>query len=250
MTALPPSGWYPDPEAGGTAWRWWDGSHWSPPPPAGYRQRRPYAGVWRGAPEFIAEKISVAGTSKYGTWLRWAMVGNAACSCLAARSCRPSCFTATACTSRTDDRYGEPQFSGGFLAFQFASIPLSFVSYAYLGYAHRLDLSGREVRRSAWLARERGRTLGAFSVLIPIVQWWWPYEAVRDSYPPGSCPSLVLKWWVCYLVTPILAIPLLSSRSSVGRDRSLGRDRARRVRVVGTGVARLEGDPRRRGDAA
>ena len=30
MTPLPPAGWFPDPETGGTTWRWWDGYRWAP----------------------------------------------------------------------------------------------------------------------------------------------------------------------------------------------------------------------------
>jgi hypothetical protein len=49
----------------------------------------------------------------------------------------------------------------------------------------------------------RGRALGAFSVLIPVVGLWWPYEAIRDAYPPGVRPGIVLRWWVSYLVVPV-----------------------------------------------
>src|SRR4051812_39624158 len=128
MTALPPSGWYPDPAAGGTAWRWWDGTQWAPPLPQipygyGYGPPQTY-GV---APEFIAEKFR-AGTSKFGMWLRWAMVANAAWFVLAWIA-MAVLFHGDGLHFMTNGPYDDPQFSSGFIAVQLASIPLSFVSY-------------------------------------------------------------------------------------------------------------------------
>jgi hypothetical protein len=102
---------------------------------------------------------------------------------------------------------GEPQFFGAFSAFQLVSLPLNVVSFAYIGsFIAWIYQAGKFAEARGWPA-VRGRTLGAFSVLIPVVNLWWPYEAVRDSYPPGSSPSLLLKWWVSYLVTPLFALP-------------------------------------------
>ena len=41
--------------------------------------------------------------------------------------------------------------------------------------------------------------------LIPIVQLWWPYEAIRDLYPPGGRPDVALQWWLVYLIAPYVA---------------------------------------------
>jgi hypothetical protein len=62
--------------------------------------------------------------------------------------------------------------------------------------------AGKFAELHGWPAA-RNRTLGAFSVLIPILSFWWPYEAVRDLYPPGRAPRLVLRWWLSYLLIPI-----------------------------------------------
>ena len=48
----------------------------------------------------------------------------------------------------------------------------------------------------------RSRTLGAFSPLIPLLNFWWPYEAIRDCYPPSSRPRFAVWWFVAQLVLP------------------------------------------------
>jgi hypothetical protein len=94
------------------------------------------------------------------------------------------------------------------IAIQLVSLPLNAVVFAYLGSLIAwIYQAGKFAEARGWPA-VRGRTLGAFSVLIPIVNLWWPYEAVRDSYPPGSAPPLLLRWWVSYLVTPLLSLPV------------------------------------------
>ena len=102
--------------------------------------------------------------------------------------------------------------------------------------------------------RSRARTLGAFSVLIPIVNFWWPYEAIRDCYPPGGRSAVALRWFVLSCVVPCR---WCSSRSLVA---ALGVapawSRAVVVVIAGAraradpGRARLAADRRCRRDAA
>jgi hypothetical protein len=91
---------------------------------------------------------------------------------------------------------------------QLAFLPLSLLSLAYVGTLIAwIFQAGKFAEARGWPAA-RDRSLGAFSVLIPIVSLWWPYEAVRDAYPPGSSSPLVLRWWVSYLVAPVV-FPLM-----------------------------------------
>ncbi len=64
--------------------------------------------------------------------------------------------------------------------------------------------AGKVADLEGW-PRVRDRSLGALSVLIPIVNLWWPYEAVRDLFPPGSRPPFLLRWWVTHFAAPISA---------------------------------------------
>ena len=199
MTALPPAGWYPDPEAGGTTWRWWDGTRWSPPP-YGHGSDD---GV---APAFVSERYRNA-TSKFGNWLRWAMLASLVLSIgfwvVAALAFRGKAFELG-----PSDGASRSQFGGGFIAFQLVVLPLNVVVFGYIGLLIAwIYQAGKFAEARGWPAA-RDRALGAVSVLIPVVSLWWPYQAVRDAYPPGSSPSFLLKWWVSYLVTPILALPV------------------------------------------
>ena len=193
MTALPPAGWYPDPQVGGTRWRWWDGYAWAPPS-YGYDP----------AAAALALVTHRDATSRYGNWLRWAMAANVGISLLALGGIA-FFLHRKGFDFGTTDPDGTPHFSSWFVVVQFASLPLNLVSLAYLGSLIAwLYQAGKFAEARGWPA-VRGRALGAFSVIIPVVNLWWPYEAVRDSYPPGSDHSLVLRWWLSYLLVPFAA---------------------------------------------
>jgi hypothetical protein len=205
MTALPPAGWYPDPEAGGTAWRWWDGVRWAPQLPTyayGYGPPQTY-GV---APAYLAEKYRAA-TSKFGNWLRWAMLANMVSFLLIAVTMAAT-FRGKGFDLLHNDQFGQPEISDRVAALQLVTLPLGLVAYAYLGtFIAWIFQAGKFAEARGWPAA-RGRTLGAFSTLIPIVQWWWPYEALRDSYPPGTRHPVLLRWWVSYLVAQFVSVPM------------------------------------------
>jgi hypothetical protein len=100
---------------------------------------------------------------------------------------------------------GTVRIPGAFVAWQLTSLPLSLVTWAYLAlFIAWLNNAGKFADTQHWPA-VRSRTLGAFSPLIPIVNLWWPYEAIRDLYPPGGRPDVALQWWICYLLVPIVA---------------------------------------------
>jgi hypothetical protein len=202
MTALPPAGWYPDPEAAGTTWRWWDGTNWSPPA-YGYGYAYGYAYGYGIAPAVVAESYRNA-TTKFGKWLRWAMLANYVALVVA--------FVAFGLAFRGNGLDFAPgdsgPFSGRFLLLQLAFLPLNVASLADRGLLIAwMYQAGKFAEARGWPAA-RGRVLGAFSVLIPVVSLWWPYEAVRDAYPPGSSQPFLLEWWVSYLVAPIIGLPV------------------------------------------
>ncbi len=207
MTALPPAGWYPDPEVGGTAWRWWDGVRWAPqlPMPAyGYGYGPPQS--YGAAPVYLAEKYRAA-TTKFGNWLRWAMLANVVSFLLLAITTAAT-FRGNGFELFHNDQFGQPQISGHLIALQLVAIPLNLVVYAYLGsFIAWIFQAGKFAETRGWPA-VRGRTLGAWSLIIPIVQFWWPYEAVRDSYPPGSRTRYLLRWWVTYVVAQFASLPV------------------------------------------
>lgn len=197
MTALPPAGWFPDPQAE-QQWRWWDGRQWAPP---GYGYAPQLGFDPAGRARWLAAHARTTGN--LARWLRWVLVANAAgLLCMAvgiAIALRGGIhFPAT-------DADGSAALPSGFVALQLFSIPANIASMAYLVLMIAwIYNAGKFAELQGW-PRARDRVLGAFSLIIPIVNFWWPYEAVRDLFPPGARPAYLMRWWVSYLVVPISA---------------------------------------------
>ena len=50
---------------------------------------------------------------------------------------------------------------------------------------------------------------GAWSWVVPIVNSWMPYQAVRDCLPPGhALRPTILRTWLLVLVVGILGVPV------------------------------------------
>src|SRR4051812_9360831 len=190
MQSLPPPGWYPDPWTSGRSWRWWDGQRWTVSD-AAYDPRA------RGHER---EEARVA-----GKWFRAALV--AACvvgifldGVIVAilSSGHDALFTTTP--------DGVLHVSDRFARAQLALFPSSFVGFAVAGIEIWWILRiGVFAGRMGW-PTARSRVLGAWSLLIPIVSLWFPYQAIRDAYPPGVANGAALRWWLWN----VIAAPLLT----------------------------------------
>ena len=73
----------------------------------------------------------------------------------------------------------------------------------WLGQSGRVAKSlGFVLRRSPWL--------GAWSLVIPVVQWWWPYRATLDLLPESDVnKSSVTRWWLPWLGTSVAQVALV-----------------------------------------
>jgi hypothetical protein len=196
MTGLPPAGWFPDPETGGTTWRWWDGFRWAPP---GWGHQQAYDPA-----AFARALASQAETARNtGKWFRWAMAGFAV-SLFLVMVGSAFLFHGGIHFDHTDPD-GTVHISRTFVVAQLISLPYGFVGHAYLALLIAwLYNAGKFADTQRW-PTVRSRTLGAFSPLIPIVNLWWPYDAIRDLYPPGGRPDVALRWWLSYLIAPPVA---------------------------------------------
>jgi hypothetical protein len=194
MTALPPAGWFPDPDAGGARWRWWDGAQWAPP---GYGYQQAYD----PAAHARALAMRAESTRRIGRWFRWAMIGFA----LTTLGIGIAFGVGLRDTVHSVNDAGAG-FPSWMIAFDVVSIPFGAVAWAYMGlFIAWLYQAGKFADLQQWPAAQ-SRVLGAFSPLIPVVNLWWPYEAIRDNYPPGRCPPTALRWFVIQLLGGVLAI--------------------------------------------
>jgi hypothetical protein len=137
-----------------------------------------------------------------GRWLRWVMVGAALYALLGyvlmgvfLHGARHDLFT-----TNPD---GTPHVSSGIVTLQLVTTPMSLFSFAFIGVLIAwIFQAGKFAEAMGW-PTVRSRTLGAWSVIIPIVNFWFPYEALRDAYPPESSHSALLRWWLTYVLIPL-----------------------------------------------
>lgn len=190
VTSLPPPGWYPDPQNAGRSWRWWDGGQWAPAAPAAYHHDPYHATRAREQ------------CGRYGRWLRYAMVGNALYA-LVSYGLIAALFHDVSHEFLVGPGGGS-RFSGRFVAIQLAWMPLGFLGLAFTAILIAWIYHAGEFADAMGWPAARSRTLGAFSVLIPVVNLWWPYEAIRDAYPPGADHEALLRWWLSYLIVPFV----------------------------------------------
>jgi hypothetical protein len=137
-----------------------------------------------------------------GRWLRWAMVGSAVYTLLAF-ALTGALFNGSRHGLFTTNPDGTTQVSNHLVALQLASTPMSLLGLAFVGLLIAwIYQAGKFAEMNGW-PTVRNRTLGAFSILIPIVNFWFPYEALRDAYPPQSPHPALLRWWLTYILIPI-----------------------------------------------
>lgn len=209
MTALPPAGWYPDPESGGTQWRWWDGRQWAPPGWGAQGTESVQAGWYAPAPMPAPETAS-----RYGRWLRIGMVANAVVAFGVAVGMGVAFHRGLHLFDTQPDGTLKP--SSSIYAFQAVSLPLNAVAVGYIGLLIAWIYQAGKFAESRRWPTVRNRTLGAFSVIIPIVNFWFPYEAIRDACPPGKRPSALLAWWISYVALPFAGSAFVIVTAFVG----------------------------------
>jgi hypothetical protein len=197
-----PAAWYPDP-AGGGGWRWWDGSTWTAhvraavapgfgPTPAEYEGSRKAAATLR-AWYPIKTVSAVIGIIGVAVTVRKFI----------------DLFDDFDRTTRTNGRPASVSFSlGPNLLLQLvgvAALVVLILQIVWLlrtaSFARSMGLPGQSVapRRTAGLA--------AASLVIPIVNLWWPWQSICDCLPLGH-PSrrAVNRWWALVIVSALVGI--------------------------------------------
>jgi hypothetical protein len=73
-----------------------------------------------------------------------------------------------------------------------------------------------DVARRLGLPARRQPIASAIGWVIPILNFWWPYQGVRDVFPPPERPRGRLGWWWgCNVAAPIALIGAAASASYV-----------------------------------
>jgi len=197
-------GWYPDPWRPGRR-RWWDGSGWTdhtwdpaaPPPPS-----------MTAAPSTFAPDPQRDLRDERGAAL-WAKRGY-----IAMFVGRVAGFLVTMIvfsqlvddirhaidTNSTLDTNGS--------AYNALSLPFS--SLTLLGLVAIIIWSYRAatVARNLHYPAVRGAVWAAVGWIVPIVNFWFPYQAIRDCLAPGNPERRTVKqWWTLYIVGLFIWLP-------------------------------------------
>ena len=216
-----PPGWYADP-AGGTGQRWWDGYAWSdavvlpqqaPPPPwagAPPPQGPPLEPTpWASASQrldayntsgLVGSELGMAPAARISLSVP-AVVGLLVLVLLRTESSRLlvlgqdfKIIWDDAQRGITPPTFTNESFSPWFFLLALVAIVAIVVS---LIWQHRAASAARALgfpttHSPAW---------GVGSWFVPIINCWFPYQAIRDCLPPGDPNrAYILQWWLAYVV--------------------------------------------------
>jgi len=215
---LPPAAWYPDP-AGSPGLRYWDGTAWTAH--TAYTDG-PAVAAARVAPRPDLDAPSLLRTEhRLAGWLRWLLPLAALARAVRVAVGAITSYAAGPTWRREmrrflDDRSGnakpptfriDPADVEHLRAFTRISnvsllvlVVVGIVFIVWLGTAGNVALAeGRPLRRKPWL--------GAWSFLIPFVNFWWPYRATRDLLDRDA-PEIrrVVRWWTLWIGSALVQV--------------------------------------------
>ncbi len=227
----PTPGWYPDP-SGVHWWRWWDGSQWTDhtsgegdaSPSAGAAApfspvavaaaapaMPPSASVPWATPDGVPPSVRFASELRLSPWGILGFIGFGVESALnllrysGAHQYYQDLFR----TYRSDFHAGvfnasslptEPSWAATLGLFSTVVVVGTFV--CVLLWQYRAARTGRSLGYPSRL----GPGLGVGGWFIPVVNLWFPYQALRDCLPAGHrSRRWLLAWWFLYIVGGVLS---------------------------------------------
>ncbi len=112
---------------------------------------------------------------------------------------------------------GDPSFGPGFLLGSLALNVLSLFSIAAVVvicvWSYNATTTARRLGR--WTTHSPGWAVAGW--FVPVVNYWFPYQVVRDLVPEGHpLRASAKRWWACYLMGAFLVVvPLVLSAFSL-----------------------------------
>jgi hypothetical protein len=198
---LPPAAWYPDP-AGSPGLRYWDGTAWTSHTAYTEGPAAAAATVANEDPaRLLASEQNLARSLRVLLLFAGpALVVQIVAGALFARDFAPF-YRQILENPNGQVTIDLPNSMGLSLVSNLASmvfLATGFVFIIWLGTASKLARAkGMELRRTPWV--------GAWSFVIPIVNYWWPYRATKDLFAADAPElGLVRRWWTLWVATKVL----------------------------------------------
>lgn len=208
LEPLPGAAWYADPGGSGGL-RWWDGERWTEH--VSVASQASVGVPNQGAPTdpSLMHARAVSTGRLVRTLLLFAGPALAA-------SIISSAFQVRWLADNFDSVWRDAQegrlstiplsASGGSLLAAFSNVGQLVLLVTGIFFLVWLGQSGR-VAKSLGFGLRRSPWLGAWSLVIPVVKWWWPYRATLDLLPErDETKSLVVQWWLPWLGTSVAQV--------------------------------------------
>ena len=198
------AGWYPDPWHAAPL-RWWDGATWT-----GHLSGAPAA---RAAP--AVDLVKEADSVRHVRWAVWAIAAGQLLSFVVFGVMANGVVKIIRYASENPYSNDVPDGMGQVMAASSASAlvsPLSLIGLVLLlVWFHRAITNGIALGYRA----PREPVLAVISWFIPIVNFWWPYESLRECVSPNDADTraLIKRWWLLYLAAAfgwLLVVPLVA----------------------------------------
>jgi hypothetical protein len=173
--------------------RWWSGGQWT-------EHLMPWSAV---APAFWAQSVHAAGNAeeRLSAWAARAICLFVASSVLIVVVMLASSPAEVYYLRQIFDHVGTsvPRQPAALQLTNLAEFPIEIlVGLVFLMWQYRAAATARILGYPA----RRSPGLGVGTWFIPVVNFWFPYQALRDLLPPGHATrSLVLRTWLCYVFT-------------------------------------------------